>query len=121
MASTSAPRQPGTRAAIYCRVSSKVQATSDKESLPAQQRNCEQFALAFAPPLTVEKVYLEPGYTATKYDRPAMSQLLRDALAGQFEHLIIDRTDRLTRGGTGQYGRFVDQLKEAGVRLHFEL
>src|SRR5260370_11487207 len=50
-----------------------------------------------------------------------MSQLLRDALAGQFERLMIDRTDRLSRGGTGQYGRFVDQLKEAGVRLHFAM
>jgi site-specific DNA recombinase len=105
------------RAAVYTRVSTKVQSTDSKESLPAQERACRAYAAEHN--LDVVHVYVEPGFTATKMDRPVFSQLVRDAQAHAFEHLVIDRTDRLTRGGPGHYAVMVDMLQHAGVRLHF--
>jgi site-specific DNA recombinase len=106
-----------TRAAIYTRVSTPKQSTDDKESLPAQERACRTYATEHN--LDVVQVYVEPGFTATKRERPVFSQVVKDAQAKQFEHLIIDRTDRFTRGGPGDYAVLLDSLRAAGVKLHF--
>jgi DNA invertase Pin-like site-specific DNA recombinase len=105
------------RAAVYVRVSTPKQSTDDKESLPAQERACRACATDHG--FDVVRVYVEPGFTATKTDRPVFSQLVRDAQAHAFEHLIVDRTDRLTRGGPGHYSLLVEQLRQAGVSVHF--
>jgi site-specific DNA recombinase len=107
----------GNRAVCYTRVSTLKQSTKDKESLPAQERACRAYAADQY--LEVVHVYIEPGFTATKKDRPVFSELVHDAQAHKFEHLIVDRTDRLTRGGPGHYGALLEMLQDAGVSVHF--
>jgi site-specific DNA recombinase len=108
----------GTRAAIYVRVSSKPQANDGKASLPAQEASARELAAERTPPLEVVRVYAEPGYSGTKYNRPAMDQVRRDAHAGLFDWLIMDFGDRFTRGGIAHYGRFLSEFDEAGVRVY---
>jgi site-specific DNA recombinase len=107
----------GNRAVCYTRVSTPKQATFDRESLPAQERACRAYAADQH--FEVVRVYVEPGFTATKTERPVFSQLVKDAQTHSFEHLIIDRTDRLTRGGPGHYEVLVERLRQEGVQVHF--
>lgn len=108
----------GNRAAIYVRTSSTAQAADGKAILPTQEASARAWAAQHDPALEVVRVYAEKGYSGTKYDRPVMDEVRRDAHAGLFDWLIIDFGDRFTRGGIGHYGRFLDEFDEAGVRLY---
>jgi site-specific DNA recombinase len=107
----------GNRAVCYTRVSTPKQSTDGKESLPVQERACRAYAADQH--LDVVHVYVEPGFTATKTERPVFSKLVKDAQAHSFEHLIIDRTGRLTRGGSGHFAVLLDKQRDAGVAVHF--
>jgi len=116
--SSSNGAQPSNRCAIYIRTSTAKQAESGKASLPAQEASARAYAAERTPPLEVVRVYTEPGYSGTKYNRPTMDQVRRDAHAGLFDWLIIDFGDRFTRGGIAHYGRFLSEFDEAGVRVY---
>lgn len=92
------------RAVIYIRTSSEQQA--EKNSPAEQESDCRQFALENG--LVVVNVYrdieryrsknkwVEPS--GTRYDRPGLMAMLRDAADGQFDVILAWREDRLYRG-----------------------
>jgi len=94
----------GKRAVIYVRTSSEQQA--EKNSPVEQEADCR--LLAEQQGLVVVNVYrdieryrvknkwVEPS--GTRYDRPGLLAMLRDAADGQFEVILAWREDRLYRG-----------------------
>ncbi|MBI5954866.1 MAG: recombinase family protein [Chloroflexi bacterium] len=94
----------GKRAVIYVRTSSEQQ--GEKCSPAEQESDCRQYAEKLG--LVVVNVYrdieryrvknkwVEPS--GTRYDRPGMLAMLRDATDDQFDVIIAWREDRLYRG-----------------------
>jgi len=94
----------GKRAVIYVRTSSEMQGA--KDSPVEQEADCREFAEQQG--LVVVNVYrdieryriknrwIEPS--GTRYDRPGMLAMLRDAADDQFDIIIAWREDRLYRG-----------------------
>lgn len=94
----------GKRAVIYVRTSSEQQ--GEKCSPAEQESDCRKFAAQQG--LVVVNVYcdieryrvknkwVEPS--GTRYDRPAMLAMLRDAADDQFDVILAWREDRLYRG-----------------------
>ncbi len=94
----------GKRAVIYVRTSSEQQ--GEKCSPAEQEADCRQYAIRQG--LIVVNVYrdieryrvknkwIEPS--GTRYDRPGMLAMLRDATDDQFDVILAWREDRLYRG-----------------------
>jgi DNA invertase Pin-like site-specific DNA recombinase len=97
-------RTMGKRAVIYVRTSSEQQ--GEKCSPAEQEADCRQYAIRQG--LVVVNVYrdieryrvknkwIEPS--GTRYDRPGMLAMLRDAADDQFDVILAWREDRLYRG-----------------------
>ncbi len=81
-----------TRAAIYCRVSSRSQ--EDGESLGTQERECRDYCAAKG--YEVGPVFHEV-YTGTALDRPQLSILRRQIAAGEVGVAVVWHSDRLSR------------------------
>ena len=84
-------------AALYCRVSSKGQASGDKVSLPEQEIICRD--LCVKQNLEVAGVYVEARSATSDdiADRPELMRLLADAEAGKFAYMVAYHQDRVSR------------------------
>ncbi|MEG0774058.1 recombinase family protein [Clostridium sp.] len=105
---------PYSYAAIYTRISGKNQS----ESIEAQIARGEEMALQNN--LLIYKVYKEE-ISATKNkikDREALYNMLEDAKAGYFKHLIVFRRDRLARI-FDDYLEIKNKLLKYGVTILF--
>ena len=60
----------------------------------------------------IERRY-EDQFTGTVIDRPALTQMLRDAKLGRFDVLLVYRVDRL--GLIRGLAQIIDELDQAGV------
>jgi DNA invertase Pin-like site-specific DNA recombinase len=80
------------RAAIYCRFSSDKQR---EPSITDQARNCERRATAEEWPIAVH--FKDEAISGSHSDRPGYQAMLRAALAGDFEILLLDDLSRLSR------------------------
>lgn len=98
------------RAATYSRVSSAEQV--ENTSLDNQAAKLD--ALADSMGLTVARRYVDPGHSGAKRERPALSQLLRDAQAGLFDVVLVYRLDRLARSTYLAYS-IIQELADLGV------
>jgi site-specific DNA recombinase len=99
------------RAAGYRRVSMREQV--DGFSLAAQETNIRQHVQAQGWELV--ELYTDAGISAKKdSQRPALVQLLRDAQAGKFEVVVVDKLDRFYRHLRGLLTA-LDQLNDANV------
>ncbi len=99
------------RAAGYRRVSMREQV--DGFSLAAQETNIRQHVQAQGWELV--ELYTDAGISAKKdSQRPALIQLLRDAQAGKFEVVVVDKLDRFYRHLRGLLTA-LDQLNDANV------
>lgn len=91
-----APEGPGTRVALYVRVSTDEQV--DGYSLAAQERAVE--ALCTARGWDVIARYRDEGRSARTEElarRPAFAQMLVDADAGRFDVIVVHKLDRFAR------------------------
>jgi len=79
--------------AIYARVSSSEQIKG--YSLEAQIEAASAFATERGWSVVAE--YVEPGLTATNDRRPQFQRMIRDALSGHFEAVIVYSYDRFSR------------------------
>lgn len=86
------------RAAGYRRVSTEDQAETG-HSLDAQQRAIEEFIRqrGWQP----GPIYTDAGISDQLTQRPALTRLLQDAAAGQFDVLVVHSIDRFYRSLTG--------------------
>lgn len=85
--------------AIYTRVSSEEQLTSDFTSLDSQREYAESYiksqtAMGWE---IYPEIYNDPGYTGGNMDRPGLQKLINDAKRGKFNVIVIYKIDRLTR------------------------
>lgn len=82
------------RVVIYVRVSTQEQATegySIGEQLNRLKKYCEAHGW-----ILVEE-YVDPGYSGTNTDRPALQKLIHDIPLGNFDTVLVYKLDRLSR------------------------
>ena len=60
------------------------------------RRLCEREGLALS------RIYEDPGVSGSTLERPALQEMLRDAAAGAFDTVVVQKLDRLSRDLMGQ-------------------
>ncbi|MCJ8013379.1 recombinase family protein [Paenibacillus sp. KQZ6P-2] len=84
--------QPGMKGAFYGRHSTA------KQNMETQQSMAHDFAEKYG--CTIAYEYLDPSVSARKKqldDRPGVSQLLKDAIDGKFDFVLMNHHDRMAR------------------------
>ena len=101
------------RAAAYYRMSTDDQ----KGSIPEQRRNVERYAKANGYEIVGE--YTDDGISASKkkVSRPGFDRMVLAAKGGEFEVLLIDDLDRLSRKDAAETIATLHQLREFGVMV----
>ena len=100
------------RAAIYARVSSEeqVQNFSIENQIDQLRRYCRQRNYE------VVGEYVDPGFSGTTLDRPALLKLLEAAKSKLFEVVLVYKLDRLFRSNRHMYNTLAD-WEELGISL----
>lgn len=83
------------RVAIYCRVSDK--GATDDYGMPAQERECRAYAARQG--WEVVAVYHEWHTGRELFERPEMTRLREAMKRREFDVLLVDRLDRISRDG----------------------
>ena len=95
MARESAPaRQRRTRAALYMRVSTDAQ-FEEGYSIEQQKEMLEAYCKAKR--IEEYECYVDPGFSGSNIERPAMQNLIRDIREGRITHVLVYKLDRLSR------------------------
>ena len=95
MARDSAPaRQRRTRAALYMRVSTDAQF---EEGYSIEQQTEMFEAYCKAKRIEEYECYIDPGFSGSNIERPAMQNLIRDIREGRITHVLVYKLDRLSR------------------------
>jgi DNA invertase Pin-like site-specific DNA recombinase len=103
---------------VYCRVSSDRQAAEDKGSLDDQEARCRAKAQALG--LTILRVQRDAESAWVLDKRSQFQAVLKDARAGKFDVLVVDRMNRFVRGeDMADYMAVAVALREAGVEVVF--
>ncbi|MFZ0255018.1 MAG: recombinase family protein, partial [Gammaproteobacteria bacterium] len=104
------------QAALYARVSSEAQASAQtiQSQLAALQMRIE----AAGDELTVERQFIDEGYSGSTLVRPALERLRDLVAAGGVDRLYIHSPDRLARKYAYQV-LLVDEFQRAGVEVVF--
>lgn len=110
---THAPPQPGW--AIYLRTSSEDH--QKPELSRERQRTMIQIAFLDLCDLPVYREYIDV-LTGKDPRRKAYQQMLADARAGKFSHVVVERADRFGRDDTEAL-RAIDELHEFGIAVRF--
>jgi DNA invertase Pin-like site-specific DNA recombinase len=95
------------KVALYLRVS-----TSKNQTVESQRLELEAYCQRQG--WVIAQTYEDSGISGTKYDRPALQQMLRDSAKGKFEVLMVFKVDRLARS-TSDLLHILQQLKANGV------
>ena len=97
-------------AAIYVRVSTEEQ--TENFSINAQLDLLRSYCKSMGHP--IYKEYVDPGYSGTTRERPALQELLDDAQKGCFKIVFVYRIDRFFRS-VKDLLVIVDHLDQLGV------
>lgn len=100
--------EPGARAGLYTRVSTKDQTTE------TQELELRRWAARLA--LVVVRVYSDAA-SGARSDRAALAAVLVGAHRREFDVLLIWALDRLSREGIASMTGYMEQLQRAGVRV----
>ena len=100
--------------AVYVRVSTEEQ--RERQSIVTQREFAERYTQLHG--LPVFRVYADDGVSGTVplENRPEGSQILKDAVAGKFDQLLVYKLDRLGRE-TRLILNAVAELEKLGVRV----
>lgn len=82
------------KVAGYVRVSTQEQA-DEGYSITEQQDRLKKYCDAQG--WTLVHIYIDPGYSGAKLDRPGLQQLLSDIPSGAFDTVLVFKLDRLSR------------------------
>jgi site-specific DNA recombinase len=104
-------------AALYLRVSTDEQASDGHVSLDVQRLRCQEYAQRHGLLVVAEYVDVESAYDGR---RPRFQQMLQDAEAGRFRHIVVFRADRFSRDVADAFPT-LRRLERARVRLHSTL
>jgi DNA invertase Pin-like site-specific DNA recombinase len=105
--------QPGW--AVYLRTSSEDH--QKPEMSRARQRFAIDAAVLDRSDIPVYREYIDV-LTGQSPARPGYQEMLRDARAGKFSHVVVERADRFGRNDVEAL-RAIDELHEYGVRVVF--
>ena len=83
------------RVAIYVRVSTQEQAAEGHYSISEQLERLRKYCEAHG--WVLVKEYVDPGFSGTNTNRPALQNLLRDIPFGGFDTVLVYKLDRLSR------------------------
>ena len=100
------------RAAIYARVSTEEQ--TEGYSLEAQRDATRQYANSKGWEIVCE--YKDGGFSGGNDRRPAFKQIIGDALAGNFDAILVHKLDRYSRNREDAIV-YKSQLKKKSVRV----
>ena len=104
------PDELGSRAVIYCRVSSAGQ--EDNYSLETQEQGCREYAAGRGWKVTT--VYRDVHSGAELFERPQLTLLRESMRRKDFDVLLVYALDRLSRKQTHQ-GLVLSEAEYAGV------
>lgn len=91
----STPIIPGCpRVGLYIRVSTQEQA-QEGYSIGVQKEKLEAYCLARS--WDVYFSYIDPGFSGSNMDRPALQRMFTDILAGHLDMVLVYKLDRLSR------------------------
>ena len=82
------------KAAIYCRVSTEMQADEEIPIL-GQVEECQKYCANKV--WEVTKVYKDEGFTGRNIDRPAFTELMADAKKKKFNKVVVWKGSRIAR------------------------
>lgn len=82
------------RVALYVRVSTQEQA-EEGYSIGAQTERLKAYCKARD--WVVYDEYIDPGFSGSNTDRPALNKLIRDAIGRKFDLILVYKLDRLSR------------------------
>lgn len=82
------------RVFIYIRVSTREQA-EEGYSIGEQEDRLKKYCEAMEWQLV--KVYIDPGYTGSNMERPALKEMIKQIEKGNADIVLVDKLDRLSR------------------------
>lgn len=82
------------KVALYVRVSTEGQA-EEGYSIEAQKKMLEAFCVSKG--YDSFEFYIDPGFSGSNIDRPALTALIRDIENGRISHVAVYKLDRLSR------------------------
>lgn len=88
------PEAFGTMVDLYVRVSTNEQA-EEGYSIGEQEARLRSYCDAMR--WTVRRVYIDPGYSGSSTDRPALQEMIRDVESGMVNKVVVYKLDRLSR------------------------
>jgi len=94
------------KVALYLRVSTHQQTTENQK--------IELESYCKRQDWTIAKVYDDSGISGSKFNRPALQEMLKDATKGKFQIVACYKIDRMARS-TIDLLHILTQLKNAGV------
>lgn len=100
------------KAALYVRVSTEGQA-EEGYSIEAQKKLLEAWCVSKE--IECFEFYIDPGYSGSNLDRPAVSAMLSDAVDGKLSHVVVYKLDRLSRSQKDTLYIIEDVLNKHGV------
>lgn len=101
-------------AAIYIRVSTDAQA-EEGYSIEAQQEQLQAYCVAKN--IRPYTCYIDPGWSGSNLERPAMQRMLQDIQDGKISHCIVYKLDRLSRSQKDTLYIIEDVLNPHGVEF----
>ena len=102
------------KAAIYIRVSTDAQA-EEGYSIEAQQEQLQAYCVARQ--ILPYECYIDPGWSGSNLERPAMQKMLSEIREGKISHCIVYKLDRLSRSQKDTLYIIEDILNPNGVEF----
>lgn len=100
------------KTAIYVRVSTQDQA---EEGYSIEEQTDKLMKYCDIKDWHVHDVYVDPGFTGSNIDRPAMKRLIQDAANGRINTVLVYKLDRLSRSQKDTLYLIEDVFAKHGV------
>ena len=102
-------------AGIYCRLSNDDGNVGMSDSIKTQQKYLIDYCQAHN--ITVFDIYIDDGFSGTRFNRPAFQKMIKDAQKGKINTIVVKDMSRFGRDSS-ECGRYIDKiLPEMGVTL----
>lgn len=102
-------------AGIYCRLSNDDGNVGMSDSIKTQQKYLIDYCQTHN--ITVFDIYIDDGFSGTRFNRPAFQKMIKDAQKGKINTIVVKDMSRFGRDSS-ECGRYIDKiLPEMGVTL----
>jgi len=102
-------------AGVYCRLSNDDGASGVSDSIMTQKKYLVDYCQTND--ITVYDIYIDDGFSGTRFNRPAFQRMMADAKAKKINTIVVKDMSRFGRDSS-ECGRYIDRvLPEMGVTL----